>query len=616
MKNLLSYLAITLFICGISIEIDAQARLSMWRVAADHLDNHDHALVEEKIEYECGVYYYMIHTGEKVDMHLALRNDGDEDLYLESPVTMTALSSDFLQVTKDADKTTLAPGEETLIMISYLNTGEYVPGERGVISFRTNDFLNPMCGFSIEIGVPVESYCVCEDGELLTLPMMDGAVGEENGLLIPLKPNQFRLHSGPCNLMEDTCPDESSLSCYYTPSIPNFRTAVAGSLPPPLFPSAAEIYLELTPGYCPCILETDFCVSSQGMPTRGDETCVGDPETYEVINCWVMDNIPPDTDLRLPAEYNYEWCTDGIGTFDDNTGMTTTIEGWFPSDFIFVKVTNEEGCLGVGWTRAPQSDANELWITLEDQRPVCLQDDLMLCLNIADSATEDRPSGASRSDGVEWYTNGPGVFSNFTYSEGQHCVTISGMEFGDKVYALDYQGGIPKRSALYSCPPYGVYDHIEQGISPCTEAFENRGLGGISLDDPCSCEDPLNVPPPNTGTTRLFHDILTIENLLPFETVMITPGDNFLDDNGDPITPFNIDADNFGRIEYDFWHEPGRPGLAAIVPTFSESEMFTSSVCEACIPIPTMGQWGIIILSMLIIILGIVSVKARSVIMQ
>jgi hypothetical protein len=607
MKNLTTLIIISLITISSIVVSEAQPQLTVWRVAEDHLENHDHSSGEtDKIEYECGTYYYMTHTGDKIDMHIALRNDGNQDLHLELPIHMSVLSSEFLAITSNTDVSTLAPGEETIITISYLNTGAYVPGQRGVISFKSNDFINPMCGFSIEVGgTPTESYCVCEDGELTTIGMMDGGPGGEEGSIIPIQPNQFRLHSGPCDPMVDECPAEESLTCYYSPSFPNFRTYIAGNLPGAASPSAAPIYLEVAPGYCPCILESNFCISEQEVPPTVNEVpCLGEPLSYEVFSCCARDVSEEHIDHALPDNYNYEWCTDGLGMFQENTGMTATIVEWFPRDYIFVKVTNEEGCLGVGWREAP-STGNELWITLENEGPVCIQDDLELCLNLFDTNGADRNSGTLRSEGVEWLTNGDGIFSNPTFEEGQHCITISGMKYGDKVYAIDHQ------AHGEGCPPYGVYNSIFQGPSPCTEAFENRGLGGINLDDPCNCNDPLNIPPPGQGTTQLFHDVLTIENLFPGEQVLITPDPNFLDSNGAPVGPFTIDADMWGRVEFDFWHEPGVAAMAQIEPEFSNPEMFTSSVCEACIPIPTLSQWGIIILSMIMLIAGLVAVRMR-----
>lgn len=603
MKNLSSLILSLIITLSFLAELNSQARLSVWRVSADHLENHDHNSEGDKIKYECGTYYYMTHTGKQIDMHIALRNDGTEDLHLELPIHLSVLSSDFLEVSSGTDVSTLTPGEETMITISYLNTGEYVPGQRGVVTFKSNDFINPQCGFSIEVGgVPTESYCVCEDGELTTIGMMDGGPGGEDGLIIPIQPNQFRLHSGPCDEMVDECPAEESLACYYSPSFPNFRTSVAGTQPGILFPSAAPTYLEVAPGYCPCILETDFCLDPIGPPLRQEVACVGDPLTYEVYNCWILDSEGQHENLSLPAEYDYEWCTDGLGVFNNIIETNATIEGWFPSDNIFVKVTNEEGCLGVGWREAPFIP-NSLPITLENQTPTCIQDDLMLCLTTVEVV--NRNTSTTRSDGVEWYTNGDGVFSNPVFQEGQHCITISGLEYGDKVYAIDYQGGL-------ACPSYGVFNSIfEPDLIACTLASENQGLGGISLDDPCNCNDPLNVPPPNQGVTQLFHDILTIENLIPGEMVTITPGVDFLDMNGVPVAQFILSADMFGRIEYDFWHEPGVAAMAQIVPDISNPEMFTSSVCEACIPIPTLSQWGIIILSLIMLIAGLVAVRMR-----
>ena len=65
----------------------------------------------------------------------------------------------------------------------------------------------------------------------------------------------------------------------------------------------------------------------------------------------------------------------------------------------------------------------------------------------------------------------------------------------------------------------------------------------------------------------------------------------------------------YGRAEVDFWHAPDAPGIANVTSIFSNPREFISSICAACAPIPTIGQWGLIILGFLVLIFGIVYIK-------
>ena len=168
---------------------------------------------------------------------------------------------------------------------------------------------------------------------------------------------------------------------------------------------------------------------------------------------------------------------------------------------------------------------------------------------------------------------------------------------------------------------------------PCAEFTLLFASGDLSFDDPCSCEDPLNC---TVGGVIYFHDILTVRSadpLLPLgsgEIIEILGGaTDFY--TGAPCPGMVVPAGTLipesstaGVYEINFWRPGGvvpslmvsiNGGAAIEVPaaTFEPVCITTCPPTSIPIPIPTMGQWGLICLGLLLLIFGVVAVKERKI---
>ena len=149
----------------------------------------------------------------------------------------------------------------------------------------------------------------------------------------------------------------------------------------------------------------------------------------------------------------------------------------------------------------------------------------------------------------------------------------------------------------------------------------------LMFGDPCSCTDPRNC---NVNGTTYFHDTLTITagGNSGLTITAATGATNFFIavpcfggglTNIPPGTPIPESPVGSGEYKIEFWRPSG------IVPTLSvvESGVTTTvpantfqPICtmEACVPIPTMSQWGLLIFTLLIMNLSIFFVRQRELI--
>ena len=143
---------------------------------------------------------------------------------------------------------------------------------------------------------------------------------------------------------------------------------------------------------------------------------------------------------------------------------------------------------------------------------------------------------------------------------------------------------------------------------------------GLMAVDPCSCGDPDNLT--TGGGEFLFHDILTVMGPPGLDLRLLVNDMEFLDNAGNPL-PVNTTmipetGAMTGIYQVEFWH---RSGVATTI-TYGEAgggglmATETSSVCLesdcAVEPIPTLSQWGIILLGLILITIGLVGIRQKS----
>lgn len=146
--------------------------------------------------------------------------------------------------------------------------------------------------------------------------------------------------------------------------------------------------------------------------------------------------------------------------------------------------------------------------------------------------------------------------------------------------------------------------------------LNNIASTGTRIDDPCNCNDPLNVPANPGG--YLFHDVLTITTA-PNVQITLVSGTGFLDGNGVAIPNNTVlgTTDINGVLTYDFWHLSNVQAIAVIDNTI-ETSTFTSDLCDgaSCNPIPTLSQWATMILALWLMIVGVVWIKTGTRVMD
>lgn len=625
----------------------AQPEMTLWRVTPDHFHNHEHPEEGESSAnstlYECGSYYYIQHSPGQSDLYFSIRNDGDEELHITVPVMMTSNSAKEYVITHQPDKNILAPGEETGLVLSYIGPEVYRKNIRGGLSIQSNTPGKQFCGFSIESGIVIgdEYNCVCDGETMDTMSIRSGIIwnplrtaeNEARGIVYnALEQNQILLYNGMCNPMEDnTCPDPSELSCVFSPFGGNLMTVYSDQIFFP-GPGGFPVYPEVAEGYCPCELETEpVCVEGpfdniilmgvQEDNLRDDWPCPGDPLTVDTAMCSLLvcefnaeERSRSTLDVRGVDDYEFSWCMEGYGEITPTgDGSMATVTDWRNGDIVLLKTTDSEtGCLGV--TPYVLGDYPYYFydhpIEFEES---CFLGNAIVCYDpdpFTDSPLIKRDEIATRGEDVIWETNGDGTFSDPFYDDwGRHCISFIGGQLGDYVSVTD-----PNQVDMYGCPLNitRVYDYYAFIGCPLFGA-ENLILSqNITLDDPCNCADRLNYE--FNGTTY-FHDVLVIETL-PGTSVTFSNVNNWYDDENNPGVlvggPMGVITDANGIAMVDFWHPEG-VAMTVDVTAVGVTESFISSVCAACAPIPTLGQWGLICLALMIIIFGALGIRQTSV---
>ncbi len=148
----------------------------------------------------------------------------------------------------------------------------------------------------------------------------------------------------------------------------------------------------------------------------------------------------------------------------------------------------------------------------------------------------------------------------------------------------------------------------------------------LTFMDPCSCDDPLNC---DEGGITYFHDTLVVmTGGVSGLSITTAPGatDFFIDvscsggaltaDPGGTLIPEDPIGSGIYRLE--FWRPSGsiptisviESGMTTAVPMVTFEPACTQEACAATIP--TLSQWSIILLALLLTILSVIFIKQRS----
>lgn len=176
------------------------------------------------------------------------------------------------------------------------------------------------------------------------------------------------------------------------------------------------------------------------------------------------------------------------------------------------------------------------------------------------------------------------------------------------VATVDDSGVVSGVSAGTSLITYtdsnGCMDTLTMTVFDCLD-----GMDVLSITDPCSCSNPNNI---GLADGRfLFNDTLMVMSSMG--PVTLAANDGFLlDVTGTPITtatPFIFNTTT-GLYELVIYTEAEQ--LASIMLSNGVSTIpFTVGPCAACLAIPTIGEWGVIWLSLIMMIMGVVFVRQK-----
>lgn len=132
--------------------------------------------------------------------------------------------------------------------------------------------------------------------------------------------------------------------------------------------------------------------------------------------------------------------------------------------------------------------------------------------------------------------------------------------------------------------------------------------------DPCSCGDPLNYYDGN-GDITYFHDFVEVTSSTGETWEVTAVSAQAYSDNG--ITNIAIGngltetAPGSGIYRIDLFHPPG-VGFTMTVDRTAGGGPFPlmeGGTCTACKQVPTLGQWGLILLSLLVLTFGVVALR-------
>jgi hypothetical protein len=186
-------------------------------------------------------------------------------------------------------------------------------------------------------------------------------------------------------------------------------------------------------------------------------------------------------------------------------------------------------------------------------------------------------------------------------------------------YYESYSNGGPFREGCYSW----MLDDCEPIPDLLSSNMDENLDGELEVIDPCSCSDPDNVYAGPDGTISLFHDFISVGGIFIDDNfdieVEITEGELY-DMNNVPL--MRLGENNRIQLNWDpvrgthfleFWTQPGVGFGGQIyvngIPS-TDPDATLLSICDGpCALIPTIGEWGIIILSMMLLILGLVGLR-------
>ncbi|MFZ1786977.1 MAG: IPTL-CTERM sorting domain-containing protein [Saprospiraceae bacterium] len=141
---------------------------------------------------------------------------------------------------------------------------------------------------------------------------------------------------------------------------------------------------------------------------------------------------------------------------------------------------------------------------------------------------------------------------------------------------------------------------------------------GFAKAQVCNCNDPLNILDGDLQVL-FFHRTLVLD--IGQANIPVEIFGNWFDSAGMPVSgPVNAMTNNDGFLEFEFFSPPAVAIDFDVHYNSGQGELsllYMGSACEPCMAIiPTLNQWGIIWLVLLMMIVGVASQKKPSYQMQ
>ncbi len=140
---------------------------------------------------------------------------------------------------------------------------------------------------------------------------------------------------------------------------------------------------------------------------------------------------------------------------------------------------------------------------------------------------------------------------------------------------------------------------------------EGVACNPISISDPCDCANSII-----TSGVFLFRDTLKV-NTIPGAAMTVTANNGgFMDNTNTLITGPIGNADGSGLFTYVFYRPPSTVADIIIngTPFVSPAACPAESTCTAAVP--TLSQWSLIILFLIMLVVGIVTIQSKSTVAQ
>ncbi|MGB1205791.1 MAG: RCC1 domain-containing protein [Chitinophagales bacterium] len=227
-----------------------------------------------------------------------------------------------------------------------------------------------------------------------------------------------------------------------------------------------------------------------------------------------------------------------------------------------------------------------------------------------------------QSDGSlwAWGNNGNGQLGNGNNTDSNIPIQISSAtNWQSVIAAANHSLGIQSDGSLWA---WGRNNYGQLGNGSTTDSnipvqigyYEEsvivnvcNGAIDISISDPCSCGNPLNVIDA-AGTIVLFHETVSITAPAgqTWNLTLLNSGEA-LDINGVALAlpaALTETPAGSGNYELEFYHSPDVGYNATFSNGVAADDQMIGNSCTFCSPIPTMSQWGLMILGLLFLTLS------------